>query len=71
MNPDKWMSHGQVIGYQAAVQELDLEVTFLDRESQEWRDYWRLCCLQRLAIKDNQKLFESDYASLTLDGPSA
>ena len=70
MDTSKWLTHGQMIGYQAA-QELGLEVTFLDRESQEWRDYWRLYCIQRLAIKDNQKLFESDYASLPLDGPSS
>lgn len=69
MDTSKWLTHGQMIGYQAA-QELDLEVTFLERESEEWRAYWRLYCLQRLAIKDNQKLFESDYASLTMDGPS-
>lgn len=70
MNLNKWMTHGQMINYQAA-QALDLEVMFLDRECQEWRNYWRLYCLQRLAIKDNQKLFESDYASLTMDGPSS
>jgi hypothetical protein len=35
--------------------------------SDEWQAYWRLYCEQRLALRSNtMKLFESNYASLTL-----
>ena len=30
----------------------------------EWQAYWQLYCLRRLAIKDREKLFESEFASL-------
>ena len=69
LDTKRWLTHGQMIGYQAA-QSLDLEVEYLQSDSEEWRAYWRLYCLQRLAIKDNQKLFESDYVSLPMDSPS-
>jgi hypothetical protein len=58
-----WLSHGQMIGYQDA-QEMDLLVEYLDATTDEWRAYWRLYCLQRLAVEDRQKLFESNLASL-------
>jgi hypothetical protein len=32
--------------------------------NRRWQCYWQLYCLQRLAIKDREKLFESEYASL-------
>lgn len=49
---------------------MELEVEYLDPRREPWLSYWRLYCLQRLAVKDRQKLFESDYASLLIDGPS-
>ena len=55
-------AHGAPIG---------LNVQYLDPTSDAWQEYWQLYCPQRLAIRDNQKLFESDYASLIIDGPSA
>lgn len=61
-----WQSHGQMIGWQDAKQ-IGLEVEYLDPKSDEWQSYWQLYCLQRLAVGDKQKLFESDYASLALD----
>jgi hypothetical protein len=69
MDNTRWLSHGQVIGYQAA-QELGLEVQYMEPNCEEWRSYWQLYCHQRLTVKDNQKLFESDYASLAMDGRS-
>jgi len=66
MNIERWQTHGQMIGYQDA-RELGLLVEYLDPESEEWRAYWQLYCLQRLAVKDRQKLFESDYVSLVFD----
>jgi hypothetical protein len=62
MDPVRWQSHGQMIGWQDA-QQIGLEVEYLDPRSPEWQRYWQLYCLQRLAIDDNQRLFESDFAS--------
>jgi len=59
----RWLTHGQMIGWQDA-KKIGLVVDYLDPSSAEWQDYWQLYCLQRLAIKDREKLFESDCASL-------
>lgn len=63
----RWLSHGQMISWQAA-QEIGLNVEYVEGKSEEWREYWRLYCLQRLAVQDRQKLFESKVASLVFDG---
>ena len=63
----RWLSHGQMISHQDA-KDIGLSVDYLDPASEEWQRYWQLYCLQRLAVKDRQKLFESDYASLLFDG---
>lgn len=65
MNIEKWQSHGQMIGAQAAMQ-IGLEVEYMDPASEPWLSYWQLYCHQRLAVKDNERLFESDYASFPL-----
>lgn len=67
MDTKKWLSHGQMIGAADAL-KLGLNVEYLEMSSPEWQGYWHLYCLQRLAITDKQKLFESDYASLPFDG---
>ena len=59
----RWQSHGQMIGFQDA-QQIGLEVEYLDPSSDVWLNYWQLYCLQRLAVKDQERLFESDYVSL-------
>jgi ATP-dependent protease ClpP protease subunit len=64
----RWLTHGQMISWEDA-QQLELEVEYLDPRSELWLRLWELYCLQRLAIKDHQKLFESNYASLIFDGP--
>lgn len=66
MDNGRWPSHGQMISWQDAKQ-MELEVEYLTAESEEWRAYWSLYCLQRLAVKDHQKLFEADYASLVME----
>src|ERR1700680_8588 len=66
IDTNRWLSHGQMIDAQAA-QRLELNVEYIDPKSEEWRELWRLYCLQRLAAQDKQKLFESDYASLTME----
>jgi hypothetical protein len=69
MDIKRWPSHGQMINWQDA-HEIGLLVDYLDPESEEWRSYWQLYCLQRLAVKDRQKLFESEYTSLVVEGLS-
>jgi len=61
----RWLTHGQMIGWQAA-SKIGLSVEYLDQSSEEWQCYWQLYCLQRLSIKDAEKLFESEFASLAL-----
>jgi len=63
----KWLSHGQMIGWQDAT-GIGLCVRHLDPFDVEWQSYWQLYCHQRLAIKDSGKIFESGYASLVIDG---
>jgi len=67
LDSKRWLTHGQMIGWQDA-RQMELEVEYLDPRSDLWLNIWQLYCLQRLAIKDHQKLFESNYASLTFDG---
>lgn len=59
----RWLTHGQMIGWQDA-KGIGLTVQYMDQATEEWQCYWQLYCLQRLAIKDREKLFESEYASL-------
>jgi hypothetical protein len=67
----RWLSHSQMISWQDAQDpHIGLVVDHLHSESDRWQDYWRLYCLQRLAVGDNQKLFESERASLVIDGPT-
>jgi hypothetical protein len=69
MDTNLWPAHGQMISWEDAKQ-MELEVEYLNPETEEWRAYWSLYCLQRLAVKDKQKLFEADYASLPMESPS-
>jgi hypothetical protein len=69
LNTEKWLTHGQMIGWEAASQ-IGLTVEYLKPSAEEWQTYWRLYCLQRLAIKDHEKLFESEYASLSGESSS-
>lgn len=65
MDITRWPAHGQMIGYEDA-REMELEIEYVAPDTQEWRAYWALYCQQRLAVKDGQRLFESDYASLAM-----
>ena len=70
LDTTRWLSHGQMISWDDARDpKIGLVVDYLDYHSGIWQDYWRLYCLQRLAVGDRQKLFESDYVSLII-GPS-
>ena len=64
----QWLSHAQMISWEAAKHsKIGLTIDYLKQDDDLWQSYWRLYCLQRLAIADKQKLYESDCASLTLD----
>ena len=66
----RWRSHGRPILWEDARDpHIGLVVEHLAYHSDEWQDYWRLYCLQRLAVENHQKLFESDFASLVM-GPA-
>lgn len=65
LDTTRWLSHGQMIGYEDA-QTLGLGVEYLDPESTEWQLIWQLYTLQRMAVKDDCKLFESDWVSVPL-----
>jgi hypothetical protein len=69
MNVKSRPSHGQMISWEdAASPKLGLAVEHMAADDPLWQDYWQLYCLQRLAIKDRQKIFESGFASLITDG---
>ena len=65
MDVNRWPAHGQMISWEDA-KEMGLEIEYFAPDSKEWRAYWSLYCQQRFAIKDGEKLFESDYASLPM-----
>jgi ATP-dependent protease ClpP protease subunit len=67
MDTKQWLSHGQMISWQAA-STMGLLVEYLDQKDPKWQAYWQLYCAQRLAIKDRQKIFESDCTSLVIEG---
>jgi ATP-dependent protease ClpP protease subunit len=68
LDTQRWQSHGQMISWQDAQDpKIGLAVEHLELDSETWRNYWQLYCLQRLAVGDRQKLFESEYASLVID----
>ncbi len=68
LDTKRWQSHGQMISWEDAQDpKIGLSVEYLDPNSDDWVEYWQLYCLQRLAVGDRQKLFESDYASLIID----
>ena len=63
MDTASWQTHSQGISQHDA-RGIGLRVESVDPHSDLWQRYWRLYCLQRLAINDDEKLFESDYVSL-------
>ena len=67
LDTGRWLSHGQMISWEDAQDpRIGLLVKYLPYHSETWQDYWRLFCLQRLAVKHDQKLYESDYVSLVI-----
>jgi Serine dehydrogenase proteinase len=69
LDTKRWPDHGQMITWEDATDpSIGLIVDHIDSDSLEWEQYWQLYCLHRWVIKDHQKIFESDYASLVVDG---
>ena len=67
LNTDLWHTHSQVISWSDAQNpRIGLNVDYLDPHSELWQLYWQLYCMQRLALNDDQKLFESDYVSIVI-----
>ena len=67
LNTKSWHTHGQVITAQRA-EELGLNIEHFAPDHPTWAMYWKLYCLQRREARDDKKLFESDFVSLTIDG---
>ena len=68
LDTKQWLSHAQMISWEAAKHsKIGLHVEYLNQDDDLWQNFWRLYCMQRLAIADNQKLYESDCASLAID----
>lgn len=71
LDTKRWLSHSQMISHEdAAGPPIGLHVEYLDPKSERWQAYWQLYCVQRLAVRDRQKLYESDYASLVIEDPA-
>src|SRR5581483_3791924 len=68
LDTKRWLTHGQMIGSDDA-KDIGLMIEYLSPSDVTWRRYWKLYCRQRLAVEDRQKLFESHYVSLCVDGP--
>lgn len=66
MDPLKWQSHGQMIGHAQAT-SLGLTVEYREAHDPLWECFWQLYCHQRFEIQEKHKLFESNYASLSVD----
>ena len=65
MDTARWRTHSQVISWRDAKdKKIGLRVDYVHPHDSLWQQYWQLYCLQRLNLKDNEKLFESDYVSL-------
>ena len=70
LDTTRWLSHGQMISWEDARDpQLGLVVEHLEYHAEEWQKYWRLYCLQRLAVGNRQKLYESACVSLII-GPA-
>jgi membrane-bound ClpP family serine protease len=72
LNTTRFQTHGQPISWEdASDPTIGLTVEYRRPDDELWLQYWQLYCLQLLSVKDNQKLFESDFASLCIDSRAA
>ena len=66
LSPTRWKTHGQPVSHADAAQ-LGLSVLYIPTSDERWIRYWKLYCLQRLAIGQNGKIFESAFVSQVLE----
>lgn len=66
LDTQQWLAHGQMINADDA-ENIGLTIDRHDADSDLWRLIWRLYCLQRLGLKHGETLYESEFASLTLE----
>jgi Serine dehydrogenase proteinase len=66
LDTNRWYTHGQVIDAKAA-EDMGLNVEVMDPDGECWREIWQLYCLQRVAILDHERLYESDFVSLPME----
>src|SRR6266540_4153083 len=63
-NVEQYLSHGAVIDAQRAI-DLGLNVRYLEPQDDLWQAFWRLYCLDRLALESpTQRIYEGRRASL-------
>lgn len=68
LDTSRFQTHGQPIAWEdAADTAIGLTVDYLDPHDELWEHCWQLYCLQVLAVKDNEKLFESKIASICIE----
>jgi ATP-dependent protease ClpP protease subunit len=67
MDINRFPSHGQMINWETASEIIGLPVDYLPKHDELWKLYWTLYCHLRLAVQNNQKIFESYYVSLVMD----
>jgi hypothetical protein len=68
LDNSQFRTHGQPISWEdASDPKIGLTVDYLAPNDDLWLKLWQLYCLQVLAVKDGQKLFESDFASICID----
>ena len=63
MSRSRFSGHGAVITHKEA-KTMGLEVDYLPRTDDLWQAFWRLFCLQALALDSGDALFEGSKASL-------
>ncbi|MFL6238400.1 MAG: SDH family Clp fold serine proteinase [Actinomycetes bacterium] len=63
MSKSRFSGHGAVITH-AEAKKIGLEVDYLPRTDDLWQAFWRLYCLQILALERGETLFEGRQASL-------
>lgn len=64
----RFQTHSQPISWEDAVSPaIGLTVDYFGPNDELWLKLWQLYCLQVLAIKDTQKLYESEIASICTD----
>lgn len=68
VDTERYLSHGTVIDYKEAANELKLHVNYLPPDDPLWQALWRLYCSYEVDMGDKKlaKVFESTSVSLSL-----